>query len=94
MDLFYAITGVVLIAAAVIGVALIRQAQAAEARAAYAETQAAMAYGQGFRDATDEINTRRDQEAAQSYDKGRVVGWNACVTTYEDQETYNEAAAA
>jgi hypothetical protein len=65
----------------------------AQARAA-AETEAAMAYGKGFRAATDEINAKRDRESTASYDKGFENGWNACVTQFEDVGVPTQARAA
>jgi hypothetical protein len=85
--LFYATAGILLLSAALLVWALIRQARAAESRASAAETTAAMAYGKGFRDATDEINKRREHEAKASYDKGFENGWNAALTAFEVNAT-------
>lgn len=73
--------------AGVITIWAAHQAQAAETRTKAAETKAAMAYGNGFRDATDEINKRHEHEAKASYDKGFENGWNAAFIALEDNAT-------
>lgn len=94
MDPFYAAAGIVLLIAALVVCRLNRRLEATEQRANAAETEAAMAWGKGFRDATDEINNRRALESKISYDKGFETGWNTCVTQFEELPEHKKIAAA
>ena len=92
--MFGLIVTAALLLAGVMIVLLTRRYQDAERRAAQAESAAALGWGAGYRAATDEINTRRDNESHDSYRKGREVGWNDCVDEYETRQEPQQAHTA
>jgi hypothetical protein len=92
--MFGLITFLALLLAGMVILLLLRRCSEAARRAATERTAAALAYGRGYRDATDEINTKRDRESKTSYDKGFESGWNACVTQFEDVGVPGLARAA
>lgn len=85
--LFYAFAGVLMLAAALALWVINRCWGIAEARAAQAESEAALSYSKGYREATDEINMRREHEAKISYDKGFENGWNSALYAFEQNAT-------